>query len=154
MRPDGVILGVASPDPVVSWANGYNGGGHRIFTSSLDLLNKDPQPTRHPKVDPKLAPGETRQWRIYVVPTEELANVQPLLSRVAGIPMLSLDRPTVEAGQSVRGNIISVHAPIDLLSVTDPDGRTVACDRNAQSFTFAPTQPGVYTIVLTQVTEL
>ena len=29
MRPDGVILGIASPDPIASWANGYNHGGRR-----------------------------------------------------------------------------------------------------------------------------
>ena len=68
MRPDGIILGIASPDPIASWANDYNGGGHRIFTSCLDLLNQDPQPSRHPQVNPTLAPGESRRWKICLVP--------------------------------------------------------------------------------------
>ena len=56
MRPDGVILAVASPDPVVSWANGYNDGGHRLFTPCLDFINIAPQPARHPNVSQTLAP--------------------------------------------------------------------------------------------------
>jgi hypothetical protein len=148
MRPDGIILGIASPDPVVSWAHGYNGGGHRIFTSCLDLLNQDPQPARHPQVNPTLAPGESRQWKIFLEPTDTLAKVEPLLSGVAGIPLLDLDRPTVEAGQTIRGTIASMHAPVDSLAVTGPDGKPVACSRDAQSFSFSPPQPGTYVIVL------
>ncbi len=148
MRPDGVILGVASPDPVASWANGYNSGGHRIFTPCLDLLNKDPQPARHPKVGASLTPGEVRQWRICLAPTDTLDSVQPLLSGMAGIPMVSLDRPTVEAGRLARGTIMSVRAPVETLAVTGPGGKAVACNRDAQSFTFAPTQPGSYIIHL------
>jgi hypothetical protein len=148
MRPDGVILGIASPDPMVSWANGYNGGGHRTFTSCLDLFNKSPQPARHPQVNPTLAPGESRQWRIFLTPMLKLADVQPQLSKIAGVPMISLDRPTVEAGQKVLGSITSIQSPVESLSVTDPAGKTVACDRNANAFSFAPAQPGTYSIVL------
>jgi hypothetical protein len=148
MRPDGIILGIASPDPIASWANGYNDGGHRIHTSCLDLLNQDPQPPRHPQVNPVLAPGETRQWKIFLVPMDTLTNVEPLLSAVAGIPMIALDRPTVEAGQNIRGTIASVHTPVASLAVIGPDGKTVVCSRAATSFTFAPPQPGTYRIIL------
>ncbi len=148
MRPDGIILGIASPDPVVSWAHSYNHGGHRIHTSCLDLLNKDPQPARHPQVNRTLAPGETRQWRISLTPMDALAKVAPLLSDAAGIPVISLDRPTVEAGQVIRGAIASVHAPVESLAVISPDGKSVACSREAQSFTFTPTQPGTYSLIL------
>ena len=103
MRPDGVILGIASPDPVVSWAHGYNGGGHRLFTSCLDLFNKAPQPERHPQLNPTLAPGEDRQLKIFLVPMDQLAEVQPILSRVAGIPMIELGRTTVEAVKRISG---------------------------------------------------
>ena len=107
MRPDGMILGVASPDPVVSWANGYNDGGHRMFTSCLDFINTAPQPARHPNVPQTLAPGESRQWRVFLVPLDKLTEVQPTLAKVAGIPMITLDRPTVEEGQPVDGIVTS-----------------------------------------------
>ena len=148
MRPDGIILGIASPDLIASWANDYNGGGHRIFTSCLDLLNQDPQPSRHPQVNPTLAPGESRRWKICLVPMDQLAEVQPVLSRAAGIPMIELERPTVEAGQQISGKLMSVNAPIESFVVTAPNGMTVACDRQAQSFNFSPTQPGTYSLVL------
>ena len=59
MRPDGVILAVASPDPVVAWAKVYNAGGHRLFTPCLDFINTGPQPARHPHVPQMLSPGES-----------------------------------------------------------------------------------------------
>ena len=147
MRPDGVILGIASPDPIVSWANGYNGGGHRIFTSCLDLLNKYPQPARHPQVNPTLAPGESRRWRIFLTPMAKLADVQPRLSEIAAIPMIALDRPTVENGQSVNGSIRSSTAE-NQLSITDPHGTTSPCALSNNAFAFRPSQPGVYTLRL------
>jgi len=148
MRPDGIILGIASPDPIASWANGYNGGGHRIHTSCLDLLNKDPQPARHPQVNSTLASGESRQWKIFLTPIAKLADVQPLLSKIADIPMIALDRPTVEAGQNVLGSITSSQSPVESLTVTDPAGKAVACDLKANAFSFAPIEPGTYSIVL------
>ena len=148
MRPDGMILGIASPDPIASWAHGYNNGGHRIYTSCLDLLNKSPQPARHPQVNPTLAPGEARQWTLLLVPLDTLADVQPVLSSVAGIPMIELERPTVEEGQTVTGRIISAGG-IKSLTVTDPDGKTAPCAIRQGSFAFQPARPGVYTLMLT-----
>jgi hypothetical protein len=147
MRPDGVILGIASPDPVVSWANGYNAGGHRIFTSCLDFFNTDPQPERHPQVAQSLGPGEARQWRVLLAPMDSLATVQPTLAKAAGIPMIALDRPTVEAGQPVKGVVASI-SPVVSLSVTGPDSNTVGCELRDGKFLFMPPHPGVYTLTL------
>lgn len=147
MRPDGVILAAASPDPVVSWAHGYNGGGHRIRTSCLDLLNTAPQPERHPKVPQTLGPGESRRWRILLIPMDKLADVQLVLARAAGIPMIGLERPTVEPGQAVKGSLFT-SAPTASLKVSGPDGSAVPHDRAGSGFSFRPAAPGIYTITL------
>jgi hypothetical protein len=148
MRPDGIIMGIASPDPVASWANGYNGGGHRLFTSCLDLFNKAPQPARHPQVNPTLAPGEVRQMKIFLVPMDTLAQVQPVLSRVAGIPMIALDRTTVEAGQKISGTFCSTKSPVESLTFAGPDGQPIFADSKGTTFSFAVGQPGLYSIHL------
>lgn len=152
MRPDGVILAVASPDPVVSWANGYNDGGHRLFTSCLDFLNTAPQPARHPHVPQSLAPGESRQWRVVLAPLDNLTEVQPTLAKAAGIPMIALDRPTVEAGQMARG-VVTSPAAIKSFSVAGPDGNNVPSALRDGTFSFQPEQAGVYAITVTTQDE-
>jgi len=148
MRPDGVVLGVASPDPVISWAHGYNDGGHRLFTSCLDFLNTAPQPERHPRVPQSLAPGELRQWRVWLVPLDSLAAVQPALAHAAGIPMITLDRPTVAEGQPVAG-IVTSPVAVKSVSVRAPDGESHEIELRDGRFALDTPQPGVYTITLT-----
>lgn len=62
--PEGLMLGVASPDPVASWTLLFNDRGHRIQTFDLDLLSSAPQPDHHPVGCDALAPGQTRTWEV------------------------------------------------------------------------------------------
>jgi hypothetical protein len=147
MRPDGIILGLASRDPIASWQNLYNRGGHRIFSSALDLMNQNPQPQRHPQGKEVLAPGASRQWVLHLVPMDSLEDVQPALSRVAGIPMIVLDQPTVEEGHAIAGRLLSPD-PIGSLAVVGPSGKRVDCVQDDGVFLFRPPEAGVYTITV------
>ena len=54
MSPLGKMISVCSPSRIVSWKNeyakwDYDFVGHRIDTSSVELINTYPQPARHPE---------------------------------------------------------------------------------------------------------
>lgn len=90
MSPHGRILGIASPDPVASYHFAYNitddggDGGHRIYTISLDLLNPLPLPSRHPQDLHGLAPGQSREWTIFLGELASLDDVKPALADWTG----------------------------------------------------------------------
>jgi len=102
MTPRGRILGISSPDPVASWHLSYNPGGHRIHTLTLDLLNPPPLPARHPAGLDRLAPGEEKQWTIYLEAIPSLDQLQPRLAVTTGAPMIACDRYTVACGEMVK----------------------------------------------------
>ena len=80
MSPKGRILGISCPDPVASYSLNYIGQGHRIASMNLDLLNPGPLPARHPQNLDSLAPGQTRQWTIFL---EEVDTLDVLKSQLA-----------------------------------------------------------------------
>lgn len=53
MTPEGKMLSVCSPSKIISWKNEYNRAGsdvgHRIYTSSVEFINTNKQPERHPE---------------------------------------------------------------------------------------------------------
>ncbi len=102
MSPKGRILGIASPDPVASWHLGYKPGLHRIYTAWLDLLQSGPLPSRHPQGLDTLAPGERKQWTIYLEEIPDLEQVKPRLAQATGAPIIECDRYTVEPGSEVQ----------------------------------------------------
>lgn len=112
MSPEGTILGIASPDPIASWSLDYNRAdygdwGHRIFTANLDLLNALPLPSRHPQHLHELNPGEERTWTIFLSPVDELNQVPTALAPLCRAPILSMDRLTLEPGETVRVSVAS-----------------------------------------------
>ena len=57
MTPMGERIGICAPSGIVSWRNEYSDCendivGHRIYTVSVDFINTDPQPSRHPTSTP------------------------------------------------------------------------------------------------------
>lgn len=155
MAPDGRILMIASPDPVASWSVDYNGGGHRIFTLNLDLLNAGPLPARHPQNLDTLAAGETKSWKIYLDPCDKLERVPSLAAGLAKAPMFQVDRYTLAAGESLSGSVCGV-ARLKNLVITDPNGKetplqAMACNAiGLYRIMDKPlTVPGVYTLVAT-----
>ena len=85
---------------------------------------------------------------MFLVPLDKLTEVQPTLAKLAGIPMITLDRPTVEEGQLVDG-IVTSPAAVKSFSVLGPDGQDVASETRDGRFSFEPAQPGVYTVAVT-----
>jgi hypothetical protein len=122
MAPDGRILVIASPDPVASWSVDYNGGGHRIFTLNLDLLNAGPLPARHPQGLDTLAPGESKSWTVYLTPCDKLDDVACEVENLTMAPMFKIDRYTLAAGESFSGTVFAGGA-LKSLILTDPNGK-------------------------------
>ena len=84
---------------------------------------------------------------MFLVPLDKLTEVQPTLAKLAGIPMITFDRPTVEEGQLVDG-IVTSPAAVNSFSVLGPDGQNVASETRDGRFSFEPAQPGVYTVAV------
>jgi len=127
MTPRGRILTVGSPDPVASWHLEYKPLQHRIYTATLDLLNPGPLPARHPAGLDTLAPGQKKQWTIYLEPVATLEDIKPHLAESIGAPLIDCDRYTVAAGQTIQVRVAG-----------------------GQDYAYqAPEKPGVYPITQT-----
>ena len=109
-RTDGVMLAVAG-DAVSSWSNSYNrvyydpenfdDPGHRIYTTTIDLLNALPQPDRHPKYSP-LAPNETREWKFAFKICSCDAQLYAFYENTLGLSPLRLKKWTLERGEKIE----------------------------------------------------
>lgn len=112
--PDGNILGVASPDPITSWALEYNhffcDNGHRIYTVRFDLVSKEPQPPRHPVVN-CVMPGEEQRCSIYLYEAASITDVVEKASRVCHAPTFYSEKLTVEKDEPVKITIFSETKP-------------------------------------------
>ena len=141
--PSGEMLGIASPDPVASWSFDYNLGypepdpywfwGHRIEAVNIDLMNALPLPERHPHDLWTLAPGETRHWRLYGMvidgdgTSESRSGIisggtfEETLSRIAGIPMIRLERTSYAPGETaVWESFVDGKSEIHTTELGDP----------------------------------
>lgn len=94
--PDGLIIGVASPHPVASWTQLFNGGGHRIRTFDLDLLCSAPRPPHHPQgaTASTLAPGETRVWEVRLAAFQDVGAWRAWARRVTEGPVPEVAQTT------------------------------------------------------------
>lgn len=98
VSPAGKRLAVASPYPFVSWKNEYERSfdvGHRIFTVSLDILNRFRQPARHPQPKGVLEPGEY-EINVYFTFVESDDDVYEFAQRRAGIKVFRFEKYTLE----------------------------------------------------------
>ena len=129
MNPDGRVLVVASPDPVASWHLHYNndkelhsfGHGHRIHTLSLDLLNPQPLPARHPALH-GLQAGEKRSWEVCLEEVPGLDAVGEAVCRRTGAPFGQAEYYTVAPGDTVRVAVTVKGKPAG-----DGKGKTCTC---------------------------
>ena len=122
-RTDGVMLAVAG-DAVSSWRNAYNrvyydpenfdDTGHRIYTTTLDLLDVLPQPKRHPEYSP-LAPNETREWKFTFGICSDDPELYAFYEKTLGLMPLRLKKWTLEEGEKIefagKSREISVVSP-------------------------------------------
>ena len=77
------------------------GHGHRIHTLSLDLLNPQPLPARHPALH-GLQAGEKRSWEVCLEEVPGLDAVGEAVCRRTGAPFGQAEYYTVAPGDTVR----------------------------------------------------
>ncbi|KQC02180.1 hypothetical protein AQF98_00990 [Pedobacter sp. Hv1] len=145
--PEGNTLAVASPNAIASYSLDYNSGGHRIYTFNLDLINTEPLPKRHAKELSSLAPGEKKNWTIYLKKTN-INNLAKTLYTLTNAPSFDIPVTALTEGEdfkfTIYGNKLN-------LSVQTPDGKTlpvvfknIAENKYAVKYV-ANHGPGVYT---------
>ena len=135
--PEGNVLGIASSAPVASWSLDYNKSyydipeywfyGHRIESVNLDLINVLPLPEHHPQDSWKLEPGESRSWRISLIPVSSLDTYEKEMSEATGLPMISMQRTSYRTGETASLNVYSEEAP----EVAVEAGHPVSCALSA-----------------------
>lgn len=118
MSPLGATLGFTCTNPVASWHNEYEPGGHRIYTFGFDFLNELPLPSRHPQNLTNLPAGQGMSWMVSLcdIPNNDpvsLSAVQPAISAMGNVPMISASRYTGEPGDTVSltfwGNVVGAN---------------------------------------------
>lgn len=101
--PEGVMLGVASPDAIVSWNHHYSSAwsdvGHRIYTASVDFINTGKLPPRHPQSPKKLSAGDVLSYDVYFQPVENRDALYSFIKNYAGITVPNFLKYTLEAGE-------------------------------------------------------
>ena len=114
--PNGTVLAYASEEPAASWSNAYNElksgedscdyltGGHRIYTWNIHLLNREPGPERHPRMEELLAGGE-KKLTLHFRMAENITQVPQLISEMAEVPVLQFECYTLEAGECFHGKV-------------------------------------------------
>ena len=120
MSPKQRIMAVSSPDPVASYTTLYSLGGHRIYTTTLDLLHDGPLPARHPLGLDALPAGEERKCRIVLEDVKSLETVKAVVARSTQAPMLDCDSYTLDTSGSFTIRVISETQPS--VTITGPDG--------------------------------
>ncbi len=121
-NPNGQILTIASPDPIASRQIDYIGQGHRIASSSLDLLHISPLPLRHPQNLDKLDPRETKKWHIILQAVSSLEEVLPTVATICDAPAIDLDRTTAALGETIEIKVYTNNITRPLLTITNPKG--------------------------------
>lgn len=157
MSPQGMVLAMASPDPIASWSLEYSRlqdewsehhyltGGHRIDTFHLHLLAAQPQPQRHPVLQSVGAHG-TREWTLYFSRVDSPEFVLPWCAQFCRAPMLELERYTVDPGETVAGVLLSRPGTVHL-TLLEPDGSSRPVAVRASGFSLeAPGAVGLYTL--------
>ena len=156
MSPLGKILTVCSPDAIASWSldynyvydNGARYGGHRIHTFNLEMLNAGPLPQRHPDELGQLAPGQKKQWTVFIAPSESLDEVTVKVADLCQAPLVTLEKYTLASGESCA---ISVQGKgLIGLQIQTPSGQTETIQKINQTglYSYLPNDGyGVYTAV-------
>ncbi len=154
-NPNGQIITIASPNPVASRQIEYLGQGHRIATSSLELLHKSPLPSRHPQNLSTLAAGESKTWHIVLEGVSSLKEVLPAIAANCKAPAIDLDRTTTAPGEIVEIKVYNNETNISL-TITNPDGKNIKLPKPRFESNFmkyilpSPSVVGSYKIIASQ----
>ena len=124
--PNGQVLAIGSKQPIASWHLDYIGKGHRIGTSELDLLHKQPLPVRHPQDLFYLEPNEEKVWEIVLLPLENIQQVTDVIALTCEVPMLSVKQTTVAPREYVDFNVSFSGKSEPSISLLDSSGKDVS----------------------------
>lgn len=98
--PAGVMLGMCSPDNIVSWCNHYNlqhgDVGHRVFSSAVDFLNVLEQPARHIKSPKILKKDTTYSYKLFFKVVENQEELYDFVKEYADITVPKFLKLTLE----------------------------------------------------------
>ena len=105
MSPLGKMVSVCSPSKIVSWKNEYNDlpddvVGHRIYTSSIELINTYKNPKRHPESPTSLDSNPISFELYYAMPQTE-TELFDFISKYANIHIPSVNKFTLEQGEQL-----------------------------------------------------
>lgn len=94
--PEGEMLSVCSPDKIRSWRNEYaklpsGDVGHRIYTSSIEFLNRHKQPVRHPE-----NPKESISCSLFYFYSETDSELKSKINKFSGIKIPKINRYTLQ----------------------------------------------------------
>lgn len=152
-NPNGNILTISSPDAIASRQINYLGQGHRIATSSLDMLHITPLPKRHPQDLNKIAANEVKEWRLILEPVEKMDDVLPKIAENCKAAAINLDRTTISPGETLEIKIYTLkNGDIPLVKINNPEGVKVKLPKKELGKNFvkytlsSPKLAGNYTI--------
>ncbi len=134
MNPEGNILTIVSPDPIASWNHSYKEGGHRIFTTNLDLMHRLPLPERHPQNLHSLSPNEQKTWTIYFQPTTDLQKVKSIVSELSKAVIFDSPQYTIAGNESFH---IKILGQAKSLKITTPNNKNIPL-QPLSNFSFKP----------------
>lgn len=128
--PCGVLLGVASPSPIVSWNHHYsrpwNDVGHRIYTASVDFINTGSQPERHPISPRELSGGDTLSYDFYLKIVHDKASLYTFVKDFAHIIVPDFQKFTLEPGEKpvlLTESSSEFAAQVQRTDTREPDSR-------------------------------
>lgn len=105
MSPEGKMLAVCSPSKIISWKNEYNTAGndvgHRIYTSSIDFINIQKQPKRHPANTLQEIPAHSIHYDIYYHFVTSDDELRRFIERYAHIHIPTVNKFTLEPGEEL-----------------------------------------------------
>lgn len=128
--PSGRLKGIFSPDPIACWTLDYNLGypdplwfyGHRIEGIRLDLLHDGPLPEHHPHGLSSLAPGQSLQWKIYLVDLPALQEYPAFARKYTRAPIFDAPKTCYTEGEEV---CVQLYAHRPKIEVNSPSGKRV-----------------------------
>lgn len=159
MSPSQKIMVIASPDPVASWSLDYNysskidektgkavfWGKHRIEGINIDFLNALPLPERHPQNLYQLAPGQVKEWTVFLIPVRKLTDVGDAVSGETMAPFFDIERTSLAVNEEGVVSILSDERPeVSINGNSSVELRQI--DDRKYSFTFSRQKPGAYMI--------
>lgn len=98
MSPLGEMAAIASPNAFISWQNEYEhitDVGHRIYTVSLDIVNRFKQPEGHPKPCSVIPEGQC-EYCVYIGSVSSRDELYSFVKANSGIEVCRFEKYTLE----------------------------------------------------------